>query len=263
MGHEIIDLHSWFQTPAGRYLLDWEIRQLDSAVSNVFGYHALQLGLAPLDALAANRMPHQWLALEQAVPSGCKPARSVALQTHFSALPFPSSSIDLVVLPHTLELTDDPHSTLREVERVLVPEGRVVIIGLNAASLWAMRQGRARIYRRFLNVDLFLPESGEFIGYWRLRDWLRLLGFDVEHGGFGCYRAATNSEVWLARLQWMDRLGARWWPIFGAAYFLVAVKRVRGMRLLGTAWKAQPARARQSMPVARQEAPRLDGELTD
>ena len=73
---------------------------------------------------------------------------------------------------------------------------------------------------------------------------------EVEQGDFGCYRPALRSEKWLKRYEWMDRAGARWWPIFGAAYFLVAVKRVRGMRLLGPAWKAKPAAAGKSVSVA-------------
>lgn len=260
MGSQIIDLHTWFQTPAGRYLLDWEARHVNAAVADVFGYHALQLGLPSLDALAANRMPHQWLAMEDAGIADASPLRAVALQTHFAALPFPASSIDLVVLPHTLELTQDPHATLREVARVLVPEGRVVITGLNPVSLWAWRQRRAHLYRRFTDAELFLPDAGEFIGYWRLRDWMRLLGLDVESGHFGCYRAATNSEKWLTRLRWMDRLGERWWPIFGAAYFMVAVKRVKGMRLLGPAWKPQTVRAGQSVPAIRRDTQIYDRE---
>jgi hypothetical protein len=85
-----------------------------------------------------------------------------------------------VVLPHALELARDPHQTLREVERVLVPEGRVVIVGFNPASLWGLRQraGRVRAGWAGRNQPLYLPRAGEFIGYWRLRDWLRLLGFE-------------------------------------------------------------------------------------
>ena len=94
-----------------------------------------------------------------------------------------------------------------------------------------------------------MPREGEFIGYWRLRDWLRLLSFEVESGRFGCYRPAVASEQWLDRFQWLDRAGPRWWPIFGAVYFLVAVKRVRGMRLIGPAWKAVPARANAPVSV--------------
>ncbi len=263
MGDEIIGLQPWFQTPAGRYLLNWERTHMDAAVADVFGYHALQLGLEHLDALHSNRMPHQWLALEGNAWNVEPGMRTVALQANFAALPFAASSLDLVVLPHTLEFSADPHATLREVERVLVPEGRVVITGLNPASLWGLRQRRAHLYRRFVDAELFLPDGGEFIGYWRLRDWLRLLGFEVERGHFGCYRAAVNSEKWLQRLRWMDRLGERWWPIFGAAYFVVAVKRVHGMRLLEPAWKSAPVRVRRAAAAVRRQPNVLNLETTD
>jgi SAM-dependent methyltransferase len=167
--------------------------------------------------------------------------------TDFSALPFPSNSLDLVVMPHTLELSSDPHATLREVERVLVPEGRAIMSSLNPLSLWGLRQRRVQVYKRLGLARSFLPHD-EFIGYLRLRDWVRLLGFEVEVGRFGCYRPAFQSDGWLDRLDWMDRAGARWWPIFGAVYFVVAVKRVRGVTLLSPNWKA--ARAPQRAPVS-------------
>jgi len=261
MGSQIIGFTDWFRTPPGEYLLAWERERFDQAVADMFGYHALQLGLPELDALRANRMPHKWLALQgadgglvAAPQSGMSPDAAaassprVALLTEPVALPFPENSLDLVLLPHTLELSIDPHTTLREVERVLVPEGRVVISGMNPASLWGLRQRRAHFYRRLGYGELFLPEPGEFIGYWRLRDWLRLLGFEVESGQFGCYRPAVSSRASLERFAWMDKVGERSWPIFGALYFLVAVKRVRGMRLLEPTWKAQKATA--SAPVA-------------
>jgi SAM-dependent methyltransferase len=245
-----ISFVDWLQTPAGQYLLAWERGQLDATVSDIFGYHALQLGLAQLDALHTNRMSHQWLALDQAGLLGSSPAREPALWSDYTALPFSSSSLDLVVLPHTLEFSADPYATLREVERVLVPEGKVVICGMNPTSLWGFKQSRGRLYQRVGQGSRFLPEGGDFIGYWRLRDWLGLLSFEVETGAFGCYRPALQSEKWLQRFEWMDGVGARWWPIFGAAYFLVAVKRVRGMRLLEPAWRPKPALVGKSVSVA-------------
>lgn len=270
MSSEIIGLTDWLKTPPGGYLLDWERTQFDQAVSDVFGYHALQLGLPELDALQANRMPHKWLALDSLPlpPAPNKapthdtsvrpPASSprAALVTDAGALPFPENSLDLVVLPHTLELSSDPHATLREVSRVLVPEGRVVISGFNPTSLWGLRQRRAHLYQRWGYDNLFLPKTGEFIGYWRLRDWLRLLDFEVESGRFGCYRPALTSQAWLDRFEWMDAAGRRWWPIFGAVYFLVAVKRVRGVRLLEPAWKARRAPAAAPAVVANREPAR-------
>ncbi len=262
MSSQIIGLQDWFQTPPGRYLLDWERIQLDAAVADIFGYHALQLGLPEIDALQANRMPHRWLAsgtsqgreLQQDgrdVPAATQGV-SAALVTDFTALPFPQSSLDLVVLPHALELHPDPHATLREVERVLVPEGRVVICGLNPASLWGLRQRRGHLYQRMGFGELYLPQAGEFIGYWRLRDWLRLLSFEVESGHFGCYRPAVRSQKWLDRYSWMDAVGDRWWPILGAVYCLVAVKRVRGMRLLEPAWRISKSVAGKPVSVANQ-----------
>ena len=259
MSEQIIGLTDWLETVPGRYLLDWERRRFDEAVGDMFGYHALQLGLAELPALRQNRMPHRWLALpantEHALPvtAGLPDDPRLALLTHSAALPFPECSLDLVALPHTLELSGDPHSTLREVERVLVPEGKLVISGLNPASMWGLRQQRAHWCRRLGVGELFLPEEGEFIGYWRLRDWLRLLGFEVESARFGCYRPAFDSPRWMERCAWMDDAGARWWPIFGATYFLVAVKRVRGMRKLEPSWKTHTQRATSPAVAARRD----------
>ena len=245
MSGQIIGLQDWFDTPPGRYLLAWEQAQFDQAVADVFGYHALQLGLPAIEGLRTNRMPHRWLALADA-----KQMPVPALVTDFTALPFSANSLDLLVLPHTLELSLDPHATLREVERVLVPEGRVVICGLNPVSLWGLRQRRGNLYRRAGLGEPFVPGTGDFIGYWRMRDWLRLLGFEVESGRFGAYRPAVRSEAWLERFSWFDSLGERWWPIFGSVYFLVAVKRVRGMRLLSADWRRAAQRVGAPVPIA-------------
>lgn len=259
----IIELAQWLKSPPGRYLLAWEQPQLDRGVSDVFGFHALQLGLPELDALRANRMPHRWVAtdslllpellemppVDESLPTLAPQAR-LALHCEFDALPFPSNSLDLVVLPHALELARDAHDTLREVERVLVPEGRVVITGFNPTSLWGLRQGGGRM-RRGLGLGqrgLFMPRAGDFIGYWRLRDWLRLLGLEVEVGRFGCWRPPFRTQRWLERGAWLERAGERWWPVFGAVYVLVAVKRVRGMRLVGLA-RREKSKAKAAAPA--------------
>jgi SAM-dependent methyltransferase len=259
----IIELSAWLASPAGRYLLRWEQQQLDHELVDLFGFHALQLGLLEIDALRANRMPHRWLVMdtlidpvgtaaqaaapqplqaadgEASLPDGDRagPNIRVALRCDFDALPFAAASVDLLVLPHTLELARDPHLTLREVERVLVPEGRVAIIGFNPASLWGLRQRMGHTGARlgWSGRHPFMPRAGDFIGYWRLRDWLRLLSFEVEHGRFGCWRPPLRSAQWLARFQWLEAAGNRWWPVFGALYFILAVKRARGMRLVGLA----------------------------
>ena len=246
-------------------MLAWEQDRLDRSVTDAFGFHALQLGLPELDGLRANRMPHRWVASDSLVVPEALPmpppsdslistlsaGEPISLHCAFDALPFPDNSIDLVVLPHALELARDPHLTLREVERVLVPEGRDDNTGFNPTRLWGLRQRGARA-RQGMGLarerSLYLPSAGDLIGYWRLRDWLRLLSFEVEGGRFGCWRPPLRSQRWLERFAWMDRVGDRWWPVFGAVYFLVAVKRVRGMRLVGLIKKDR--RQRQAAPAA-------------
>jgi SAM-dependent methyltransferase len=220
-----IDLAAWLQTPPGHHLLAWEQAQVDAAVTDLFGFHALQLGLPELNGLRANRMPHRWLAGRD-------------LLCDFDALPFESASLDLVLLPHALELAPDAHALLREVERVLRPEGRLIVFGLNPASLWGLRQNLGRLRRR---GEPYLPRDGDFIGYWRMRDWLKLLSFDVEAARFGIYRPPLRSDAWLQRWRWVDGVGSRWWPVLGAVYFIQAVKRVHGMRMIGLAKNARMA----------------------
>lgn len=255
----IIELAHWLQSPPGRLLLAWEQAELDRSVTDLFGFHALQLGLAELQALRANRMPQRWVASDfvgRSVPAICAAhdgltpmASGPSLRCDFDALPFPSQSLDLVVLPHTLELARDPHDTLREVERVLMPEGRVVIAGFNPTSLWGLRQNAGRLRRRLgLGGRLYLPSKGELIGPGRVRDWLHLLGFEVERARFGLWWPPLRSEPGLSRLVWAERLGARVWPALGAVYLIEAVKRVRGMRLVGLARRSKLAP--QAVPAA-------------
>jgi SAM-dependent methyltransferase len=225
-------------------LAEWETAQFDQAVADVFGYHGLQLGQPDLPSLRNSRIRHCWIGDNQ-----LQAHTQASLFTDPVALPFPDQSLDLVVLPHTLELSHDPHASLREVERVLVPEGRVIISGFNPMSLWGQRQQRARFVARLGVQTHFLPDDVDFIGYWRLRDWLRLLSFEVDAGRFGCYRPSVQSPQWLKRFAWMEKAGARWWPIFGAAYFLVGIKRVRGMRLMGPVWKRAKASANHAVPT--------------
>ncbi|MBN3804085.1 class I SAM-dependent methyltransferase [Paraburkholderia sp. Ac-20336] len=256
----IIDWPAWTDSPPGRYVLEWEQTQLDRVVSDVFGYHALQLGLPRLDALRENRMPCRGLVLDAAsgasapytFPRGTRqdggglgaaqgdaadpaelsglsaPAGRSTVWCDLLDLPFEAQSVDLIVMPHTLEFTSDPHRLLREAERVLMPEGQLIILGFNSLSLWGVRQSVGK-----MTGQPFVPAAVDLIAFTRLKDWIKLLGFDLERGRFGCYRPPLGSEQWLSRYAFMEAAGDRWWPIFGATYMIKAIKRVRGMRLVG------------------------------
>lgn len=232
----------WLDSPPGRYVLAWEQEHLDAAVSDVFGYHALQCGEPAIDALRANRMPHRFRALS---PSDGPPRAgdSCVRVEHFEELPFDSQSLDLVVLPHVLEFAQDPHQVLREVDRVLRPEGRLIVCGFNPVSLWGVRQFTMRGL-----VDPFLPRQGHLIGVPRLRDWCKLLSFELDRARYGCWRPPCRTQLWLERTRFLEGAGDRWWPICGAVYLLSATKRVRGMRLVGPRWKRPASQRALALP---------------
>ena len=261
----IIALSKWLETAPGRYVLGWEQEQFDALVADIFGFNAVQIGLLELPALRSNRMPLVCAAGElfdaatASVPTpvaasvsasalAATSSKPVHVRVRLDELPFASQSIDLLVLPHVLEFADDPHRVLREVDRVLMPEGQVVISGFNPVSLWGLRQVVGR------SIDApFLPLEGQFLALPRLKDWLKLLGFEVHRGHFGCYRPPFAADRWQTRFGFMERAGERWWSFCGAIYMVHAVKRVQGARLIGPPWKE-----RKRVPAALQPTVRTN-----
>lgn len=242
----------WFDSPPGRYLLAWEQAQCDLLVDEVFGFYSVQCGLPQLDSLRASRIATRIGAFTGTAPARADPAgegRALVQVAHFGELPFDSQSIDLLVLPHVLELATDPHAVLREADRVLRPEGRLIVTGFNPVSLWGARQ-----LMPGWTAPPFLPVGGQFIVAPRLRDWLKLLSFETAQARYGCFRPACRSEAWLARSAFLERAGDRWWPVCGAAYTLSAVKRVRGMRLVGVVRRLAPVAAPVGAARVRQTA---------
>ncbi len=235
------DLDGWLSQSSGAYVRVWEQTLLDQLTADIFGYNALQIGLPQIDCLAASRMPNKWIANNVLMPGARNP---IALLHDFEDLPFETQSLDLVVLPHVLEFANEPHQVLREVERVLIPEGRVIICGFNRASLWGARQAMGRFAGQY-----FLPRNGDFISLLRLKDWLKLLNMEVDRAHFGCYAPPFDNQTWLSRFQFMENAGLRWWPYLGAVYVVQAVKRVKGMHLIGPAWKKNRVRVPAAVPV--------------
>lgn len=214
----------WLQTPQGQYVLQWEQAQYDLLVADIFGFKAVQVGLPQHDFLRANRMQFRFSCDDKL------PARAGLLaKPHF--LPFANASIDLVVLPHVLEFDAAPHQILREVERVLVPEGHVVVTGFNPFSLWGVRRKFSR-KESSANPNSSPPWRGQYLSVLRLKDWFALLGFETHAGSFGCYAPPVTHEHWLQRCRFMELAGNRWWPYAGATYIIQAIKRVHGMRLI-------------------------------
>jgi SAM-dependent methyltransferase len=243
---QMLALDAWLSTPAGRYFTSREQAWIDSVVPDLFGFRAVQLGTRLVDGLKESRIPHKAYVQQGLVAN--KPAGVEVISpdcfAEFEELPFESQSLDMIVLPHVLEFSENPHQLLREVERVLMPEGRVVITGFNPMSLWGLRHAALK---RWAPV---WPEGCEPIHLSRLKDWLKLLSCEPEFGRFGCYRFPAFTEKGLSHMGFMEHAGDRWWPVCGAVYFVCAVKRVRGMRLIGPAFKDKKVSARQLKPVA-------------
>lgn len=230
-------LDAWLKSVQGHYVMDWEQRNVDAVVADIFGFNALQLGVPQYDFLRANRIPlRQKAGVAGAVDAYCD----------LVALPFASQSIDLVVLPHALEFSDDPHQILREVERILIPEGQVIIVGFNPFSLWGLK--------RSLKRSGTFPWSGSYLSVRRLTDWLKLLGFEVDRSTLGCYAPPFEQQQWLHRCQFIETMGERCWPFSGAVYLLRAIKRVHGMRLLTPNWRKSPVRGKALHPVVQKES---------
>ena len=236
----------------GRHLLEWEQQRCDEAVADIFGYHSVQMGLPMLQALRHNRMPHRWVAAHHSDWSGehaiCQGGGAIHLHCAPEALPFAEGSVDLLVLPHTLELCADPHAALREAVRVLVPEGRLLVFGLNPYSLWGMQHGLERAVPPALSAWQGLP-------HWRVKDWLQVLAMDVVAADFGCHVPAMETAEWLQRWLWLDKLGHKAWPMLGGAYCMLAVKKVHGMRMLTPQWRKATAPAGVRPAAACQQAP--------
>src|SRR3954468_25049758 len=147
-------LHEWYETRLGQYLLEKERAYLDDVTPDIFGFHAVQLGMPGVDLLRENRITHKLRVAHAGGPD---------LYEKCQELPFPTQSIDLVLLPHVLEFTEEPHAVLREVDRVMMPEGRLLILGFNPWSLWGLRSTVGPSRQDF-------PWNGRFLSLLRVKD---------------------------------------------------------------------------------------------
>jgi SAM-dependent methyltransferase len=242
---ETASLHDWFSTPLGAFLLQREQAYLDQESADIFGYHALQLGLPQLDLLRESRITHRVKVA---------PAGPADLLSRFEEMPIETQSVDLALLPHVLEFSAHPHEILREIDRLMIPEGRIIVIGFNPWSLFGMRRslGSAQQY----------PWNGRFVSLIRIKDWLQLLGFDVSAGRLACYVPPFEAEKWIKRFQFMEHAGDRWWGVAGGVYMLQAIKRVRNMRIITPDWADRKAAEKKFAAAAKRqhtarEAPHL------
>ena len=213
-------LDTWYQTDAGQRFTTEIKEAISPMLRELFGYTAVQLGQYPPETnlLSESRVNSNWLAGERG-DTICHPEQS----------PFASDAIDLLILPHTLELSDDPHAVLREVDRMLVPEGHMIIIGLNPWTAWGAWQ-KLR-YRR----------AYPFYTLGRIRDWLSLLGFEYL-GEQSCHISMLEIPVptRLANSQWIKKLSRKTAERIAGGYVVLAKKKVTTMTPVKPRWPFKP-----------------------
>jgi len=231
--HTWPQLQSWYRSELGQLLAEHEYAVLSEILPNLFGYHLMQVGrLCDDDWLDTSRISH-------CAVMDFQPPRVLADERRLfglpDQLPLQTDSIDVLVLPHTLEFSQRPHAVLREAERVLIPEGHLVMLAFNPRSLWLL-------WRWILGWRGKIPWCARFLSTNRLRDWLELLGFDVVQIQGYCYRPPIKNKAVMHRLRLLERLGKKVWPILGAGNVIVARKRVVTMTPIRPRW--QPRRQR-------------------
>jgi len=219
-------LREWYAYGLGEKLAEAEHEKLSEVLPGLFGYFLVQVGyLCDPSYLNVNYVKNKLM-----VDLDRNSETSINFLTAPESLALSSDSVDVVILPHVLEFSDEPHEILREAERVLVPEGHLIIIGFNPWSLWGVK-------RMLLSRRASAPWCGKFISPTRIKDWLALLGFAQNSVSTFFFKPPVSNESLLGSLNFMDKLGEKLWPAFGGVYMFVAKKRVSTLTQIRPSWK--------------------------
>ena len=190
-------------------------------LAQVFGYNAL------LYSDLASRLCEDALAIKHQVVLG-ESGNRLNLKCRFEELPIASDCIDLAVLPGVLELSEFPHQVLREVERVLIPEGVVVVIGRNPYS-W---HGIHNRYRRWRSEK---HSQKRDISRGRIADWFRLLGFETD---ISINISLSNHKLQSSQsYPWVKKIGQTFCDYFCSYYIIIARKKVSTLTPIRPSWR--------------------------
>jgi len=220
------NINDWYQTPLGQYLFDELENTLAPVLSTTFGYHSLQIGCTSLagQLLEACRVKHHYSLDSENV--------EIDLQAYPSLLPIANDSVDLVVLMHHLSATSEPHAILREAFRVLIPEGKLIIIDFNPLSLWGVRH----FFQSWLEQ---VPWSGHYYTARRLKDWMQLLGLDQQKHLKVGYMAPIQHAAVKRRLLWFGKAMKNWFKFSAALNVLVFDKNISPLTPVRHPWVAR------------------------
>lgn len=222
-----IELNDWFSSSLGQILLEAETELIGEWASDLFGYQLLEVSLFNSDLSYLDRC-----VIKSKVhinPSAVATGRQLELRALPEQMPVATDYMDAVILLHALDFAADPRQVLRESERVLIPEGRLIVCGFNPFSLWGVRRWLPGAGKR-------LPWKGKFISYARLRDWFSLLGFDVERTTTCMFKLPVQHQKWLGKLDKLESVGQKWLPWLAGVYVVQAVKRVSTVTPIRPHW---------------------------
>jgi SAM-dependent methyltransferase len=128
-------------------------------------------------------------------------------------LPFMDALFDRVLIVHSLEEAATPHALLREVWRVMAPEGRLVVIAANRWSFWAQSGstpfGHGRPYSRTQLAGL-------------LSDAL----FEPVASSRALFAPPSTWSPFVRAAEAFERVGEVIWPAQGGLVLMEAVKRL-------------------------------------
>ena len=196
-------LQQWLlYTPHGQYTLLNERKFYQNAVNNVFGYHSLQIGLPEINFLQGNKINSRFILGKD-------------IKSHLAYLPFENNSIDLIVCPHALEYTPNYEQVLNEFQRVLISRGKLILTVFNCSSFFSY-QAKKNNYLKDM----------EAIKLSTIKQQLYNSNLNIQGGKFLGYCPIFDTEKTISRLDFLDKIGDRWFPTFANVFGLVATKDV-------------------------------------
>ena len=217
---------SWQDLPNGELIVANINQTLAPWWPKFFGYHLLKIG-ALSGEIDSSQSPikHQLTLIEQ--------AQKCNLVGDIDDLPLLEHSVDVCVLAHALEFSLDPHHVVREANRVLIPNGYLVITGFNPFSLAGLNQFIP--YRRNKtpwNERLFSPM--------RVKDWLHLMGFEIQLDKRFLHSTLARQVTQGVISNHWHNIASRYFPSLGSVYVIVAKKRVLPLTPIKAKWQIRP-----------------------
>ncbi|MFT6153199.1 MAG: SAM-dependent methyltransferase [Crocinitomicaceae bacterium] len=208
----------WIDTTAATNLLEAERQLLHASLPNLDGHYLLQYSAWDKKILDTTTLKFDFF-----VGHGDNGAAHV----DFLQLPFRDNTIDCVLLHHVVEQSENPHQSLREAARIVVPNGYIVIVAFNPWSCLGLSR-----YIPFNNG----PKTGHYISSNRISDWLNLLGFRVEQVEATHFLPAPIASLAPDLSKKVDSAARGLGFSFGGAYILIARKLVAGRTPIRQQW---------------------------